>query len=106
MRALWLGLLLGCGLHAQIPATAVDRRYAAQKRITPLDPAQRAGFEQRRKAGIAIVVGVGKYPRYSGLGDLNYTSRDADLLAEELNRQRYTVITLKDSEATRGAVLN
>jgi hypothetical protein len=77
-----------------------------EKRVVPLDPAQRQVFERQRSVGVAILVGVTKYPRYSGLGELRYPGRDVDLLEKELARQRYTVVSLKDGEATRGAVLN
>jgi Skp family chaperone for outer membrane proteins len=77
-----------------------------EKRVTPVDSTQRATFERDRKVGVAILVGIGTYPRYSGLGELRYPARDADLLESELSAQRYTVITLKNAEATRGAILN
>jgi hypothetical protein len=82
------------------------RAQGREKRVTPVDAAQRATFERERKVGVAILVGIGQYPRYSGLGDLRYPTRDADLLETELSTQRYVVTSLKDTEATRGAILN
>lgn len=77
-----------------------------EKRVVPLDSTQIQGFESRRRAGVAILVGVGRYPRYSQLAELKYPGRDVDLLEKELTNQRYSVVALKDAEATREAVLN
>src|SRR5580658_7354629 len=85
---------------------AVVAAQNSEKRIIPIDSTQKQTFERQRKVGVAILVGVTKYPRYSGLGELRYPGRDVDLLEQELVRQRYTVLSLKDGEATKGAVLN
>jgi Caspase domain len=93
----------------RLPTIFIALCAAAQtreKRIVPIDPNQRQTFEKQRKVGVAILVGVGKYPRYSGLTELRYPGRDVDLLAKELESQRYVVTALKDGEATRGSVLN
>ena len=91
-------------LLALVAATSPSQ--TREKRIVPIDSAQRPGFETRRHTGVAILVGVGNYPRYSGLSTLRYPDRDVDLLEKELTAQRYTVVTLKDGEATRAAILN
>jgi Skp family chaperone for outer membrane proteins len=72
------------------------------KRIVPVSPAETTGFEQSRK--IALLAGVGRYPGYSGIGQLQYPARDAGAVAEQLKKQGYTVIELTDAEATREAI--
>ncbi len=74
------------------------------KRVTPVDGAQRSGFDSQAK--IAIVVGVGAYPARSGLSELRYSATDVDALGGALEAQGYTVIPLKDSAATRPAILH
>ncbi len=101
VRRFFVLAALGCAVFS--PQLRAQGR---EKRVTPVDAAQRATFERERKVGVAILVGIGKYPRYSGLGELHYPSRDADVLESELTAQRYVVTTLKDGEATRGAILN
>jgi hypothetical protein len=96
---------LGCAVCSVVSSAQLSAQ-GREKRVTPVDAAQRATFERDRKVGVAILVGIGKYPRYSGLGELRYPPRDADLLESELTAQRYVVTTLKDGEATRGAILN
>jgi Caspase domain len=93
-------------LLAILAVSAIARAQVREKRVVPLDGAQRQGFETRRRAGVAILVGVGKYPRYSQLSELRYSSRDVELLEKELAAQRYLVVQLKDGEATRAAVRN
>ena len=75
---------------------------AYEKRITPVEPSQRTGFEKQVK--VALLVGVGAYPAGSGLGPLKYPARDVALLGAELTRQGYLVRRLVDSEASRGMV--
>jgi formylglycine-generating enzyme required for sulfatase activity len=72
------------------------------KRLEVVPDAERSSFARSRK--VAIVVGVGKFPARSGIGELKYPARDADMVDAELTRLGYTVIPLKDSEATRAAV--
>ncbi len=74
------------------------------KRVMPVDGAQRSGFDSQAK--IAIVVGVGAYPARSGLSELRYSAGDVDALGEALEAQGYTVVPLKDSAATRPAILH
>lgn len=50
--------------------------------------------------------GGGKYPLYSGLSRLHYPAADVDTRAATLKSLRYTVLSLKDSYATREAILN
>lgn len=77
-----------------------------EKRLAPVEANQAAHFNRAGTVGVAVLVGVGKYPQYSGLGELHYPARDVDLVASSLKRQRYVVIALKDSDATKGAVMN
>jgi hypothetical protein len=65
-----------------------------------------APFERGRSVGIAILVGVGKYPRFSGFGELQYPERDVELLDKELTTQHYQVISLADGDATKESILN
>ncbi len=90
-----LALAALCALSASAQSRA--------KRVTPVDGAQRSGFDSQAK--IAIVVGVGAYPARSGLSELRYSASDVDALGEALEAQGYTVIPLKDSAATRPAIL-
>ena len=55
---------------------------------------------------VAILVGVGKYPRFSGFGELHYPERDVDLLGKELASQHYQVLKLSDGDATKESILN
>ena len=73
-----------------------------EKRITPVDSAQRLSFEQQPK--IAVIVGIGHYPQFSGLSALRYPAHDVELLEAELTHQGYKVVSLKDQEATRGSI--
>jgi VWFA-related protein len=77
-----------------------------EKRVTPIPEQQQQQFDRQRRAGVAILVGVGKYPPFSGFNELRYPSRDVDQLAAELEKQRYLVIPIKEADATRQAVLN
>src|SRR5581483_1732739 len=72
-----------------------------EKRVTPVDSKQTPGFATRSSVGVAILVGIGNYPPFTGLERLRFPGRDVDLLKKELESQRYTVVTLKDQEATR-----
>lgn len=75
---------------------------ARGKRVTPLDAAQRQSFERQPK--VAVLAGVGKYASRSGLTPLRFPAHDVDLMQAELEKQGYTIVALKDQEATRGAV--
>ncbi|HEY2860887.1 MAG TPA: hypothetical protein VGJ21_20930, partial [Terracidiphilus sp.] len=75
---------MDCGMGICAFAIAQQR----ENRVVPLDATQRTGFETRRKAGVAILVGVGQYPRYSQLSELHYPPRDVELLDRELSGQR------------------
>jgi hypothetical protein len=79
---------------------------ASEKRITPVESNQAARFNRADTVGVAILVGVGKYPLYSGLSQLHYPAVDVDTLAATLKNQRYSVLSLKDSDATKESVLN
>ncbi len=77
-----------------------------EKRIISVTSDQAARFSRADTVGVAILVGVGNYPLYSGLSHLHYPAVDVDTLAATLKSQRYIVLSLKDSDATREAVLN
>lgn len=90
-----------------LAAFGIERPCSAQVReirVRPIDESERFGFAQSRK--VAVLVGVGKYPTRSRIGELKYPPRDVDLLAQVLEKQGYTVVALKDGEATREAVRN
>src|ERR1019366_3976274 len=91
-----LPLLLGVPL-------ILGAQTAREKRVVPVDGSSRQSFERQPK--VAVLVGVGHYPKRSGLSELRYPAADVDALEAELAKQRYTVIPLKEQEATRGAVL-
>jgi hypothetical protein len=84
--------------------------HAAQtgnaKRVVPINAAQASEFKASDSVGVAILVGVGKYPPFSHLGQLRYPGADVESTAAALKAQRYSVVTLKDSDATRESVLN
>ena len=67
----------------------VSPAQTAGKRLIPLDKAERDAFEKQEK--VAILVGVGTYPGYSGLGTLRYPAADVDALSAILRKQHYTV---------------
>ncbi len=77
-----------------------------EKRVAAVQPGLAAGFNQAGTVGVAVLVGVGKYPSYSGLGELHYPTDDVDTLAATLRSQRYDVLSLTNSEATKTAVTN
>jgi hypothetical protein len=77
-----------------------------EKRVVPFPEPDRVQFERQRRAGVAILVGVGKYPRFSGFGELQFPAFDVDQLAVELEKQNYLVVKLKQDEAMRQTVLN
>jgi len=73
-----------------------------EKRVVPLPTSETQVFERRHgSVGVAILVGVGKYPRFSGFGELRYPERDVELLDKELTAQHYQVIPLTDGNATK-----
>ncbi len=85
--------------------TILVARQEAQtraKRVTPLDTNQKQSFE--RQAKVAVLAGVGKYASRSGLTSLQFPAHDVDLIQAELEKQGYKVVSLKDAEATRGAI--
>lgn len=71
-------------------------------RVKPVSEADRVAFERSRK--IALVVGVGEYPTYGGIGRLAYPTADATAIGDQLQAQGYTVIRLLDSQAVRAAI--
>lgn len=83
-------------------AAALHSQTAAARSLRPVAAADREAFDRSRK--IALLVGVGTYPVYSGIGRLSYTAADVQNLGEQLKSQGYTVIPLVDGEATRESV--
>ncbi len=77
-----------------------------EKRVAAVEANLTAGFNQADKVGVAILVGIGTYPSYSGLGELHYPTDDVDILESTLKSQRYDVLPLKNAEGTKGAVIN
>jgi TPR repeat protein len=91
-RALTIFLAISSLLFAQ----------SREKRVVPVDPAQRQSFERQPK--VAVLAGVSHYPSRSGMGALAYPTHDVDLLGAELAKQGYNVVKLQDGDATRGSV--
>jgi hypothetical protein len=80
---------------------------AREKRVTPLPSSAVQGFENAHgSVGVAILAGVGKYPKSSGFGELQFPQRDVSLLDKELTAQHYKVISLTDGDATKESILN
>ena len=78
-----------------------------EKRVTPLPASQTQVFGgYAQLGGVAILVGVGKYPSFSGFGELRYPERDVDVLDKELTAQHYQVVPLTDGNATKESILN
>jgi formylglycine-generating enzyme required for sulfatase activity len=77
-----------------------------EKRVERVPPQETQQFDRQRRAGVAVLVGVGTYPPFSGFNELKYPASDVDKLKAELEKQRYLVIVLKDGDATRQTVLN
>jgi len=74
-----------------------------EKRITPVAGSERDTFA--RQGRVAVLAGIGDYPRTSSLSALRYPAADAETLTAALEAQGYNVVALKDSEATKSAVL-
>jgi hypothetical protein len=83
-------------------AAYVLAAQSREKRITPVDAAQRESFS--KSTNVAIVVGVSDYAPDTGLQKLQYANRDAEAVAAELRRQDYKVRLLVDGEATRSRI--
>jgi len=75
---------------------------ARSKRVAPVPASDVAGFENQGK--VAILVGVGGYPARGGLSQLRYPAGDVDALTAVLEGQGYSVVPLKESEATRAGI--
>jgi len=58
----------------------------------------------RRSSKFAILVGIANYPKYSGISRLDFPPRDVDLIGTELKKLGYTIVSLKDQDATREAI--
>jgi tetratricopeptide (TPR) repeat protein len=72
------------------------------KRVIAVLPQEVQAFE--RQAKVALLVGVGDYPESGGLSRVRYAASDVTALATALDDDGYTVRSLINSEATRGAV--
>ena len=75
-----------------------------QNKRDTVNPDERLAFGQTEK--VALLVGVGTYPRASGHDRLQFPGADVAALEPQLKALGYTVISLIDSEATRVAVSN
>lgn len=75
-----------------------------KKTFTRVDVIEQQRFNQEEK--VALVVGVGDYPKHSGLSRLNYADDDARVISDQLKQLGYRVKVLVNAEATKGAVLN
>jgi hypothetical protein len=87
---------------------AIEGAFAQvrEKRVVPFPDRDRLAFQAQRRASVAVVVGVGKYPRFSGFDELRYPVADVERLADELEKKNYVVIRLEDGDASRQTVLN
>lgn len=102
-----------CSLRCRLVTTSLllAITYAAAqssraKRVSPVSVSEVAQFNEADSVGVAVLVGVGKYPPFSGLGQLHFPGSDVDAIAAVMKSQRYSVLTLKDSDATKQSVLN
>jgi formylglycine-generating enzyme required for sulfatase activity len=73
-----------------------------ERRVVPVDGRQRQNFERQVK--VAVLAGVGQYPSLSGLSRLRYPAHDVELLQATLSAQGYTIVALKEQDATRGSI--
>jgi hypothetical protein len=85
-------LIVSTGLVAQV----------REKRVRPVDDSAKQAFEKQLK--VALLVGIGDYPKNSGLSALKYPAKDVAMLSLALEKQGYAVRKLIDAEATRGSV--
>ena len=83
-----------------LPSSAETQK----KTFTRVDVEEQQRFNQEEK--VALVVGVGDYPKHSGLSRLNYADDDARVISDQLKQLGYRVKVLVNAEATKGAVLN
>src|SRR5690349_18795609 len=89
--------------QTQAPANAAQSSPAVEKKLTREDVvSEKRDFV--RKPNVALVVGVGDYPRESGLSRLNYAADDAEEIARVLKDQGYLVSILKNEKALRGSI--
>ena len=98
MHKLLLFLFLLTALHPQ--------SIILSKRVIPLHNSdnERKSFESNKK--IALLIGVGTYPKRSGHQQLNYPAADTADLDVQLRVLGYSVERLIDAEATSEAVRN
>lgn len=67
----------------------------------------RQAAEQFGSAGkVAVVVGVNNYDSHSGLRPLRFAVNDAQIMAQTLRQQGYTVLLLTDHKANRDYILD
>lgn len=67
----------------------------------------RQAAEQFVNAGkVAVVVGVNNYDNHSGLRPLRFAVNDAQIMAQTLRQQGYTVLLLTDHKANREYILD
>jgi len=80
---------------------AQESQHASRSLTISSQPVQ----EFSRQSKVALLVGVGNYPEVSGFSQLRFPAQDVAALAQELQDQHYSVITLVDTQATRGVIL-
>lgn len=94
MLAKWIGWVCGSLALLSLPVWA-DSRHV--ERVAAAEQ-----FQEARK--VAVVVGVEQYA--PSIGALKYAVDDAQLIAQALRLQGYTVQLLTDSQATPAAILD
>jgi formylglycine-generating enzyme required for sulfatase activity len=87
-------------LLATLPLLA--QAQTRERRVAPVNTSQRQNFERQVK--VAVLAGVGQYPSLSGLSRLRYPAHDVELLQATLSAQGYTIVSLKEQDATRGSI--
>ena len=86
-------------------AAAMGTSVAAQtKRLAAVPSEDLSSFDRGDK--VAVVVGVGNYPKLNGLAKLQFAARDAEAVARRLERYGYSVNLLRDEQANWGTVNN
>jgi uncharacterized caspase-like protein len=95
--------MLRIAVVALLLAASLATAQVREKRVVPVESGQRMAFEGQGK--VAVVAGVGDYPRASGLSSLRYPAADAGAVAAALEARNYTVVSLAEDQATRAGIL-
>jgi hypothetical protein len=99
-----IGALSLTALLAGVVANGQTRPAGPTAKKITRDDAVAEKTEFSRAPRVALVVGVGEYPRESGLSRLNFAGSDAEETARVLKDQGYIVRLLRNQEALRGSV--